>query len=306
MDNNEKNGYHKETASHNHHGHVHSHVDYHKEASGNLSFALVLNLLFNIVVIGGGILTNSVAILADALHDLSDTFSILVAWLLERISQKNESDTFSYGYKRFSIFGALITSTVVIIGSATIAYEALGRLFVAQAPDASGMVAIAILGIIFKGGSLIRLNKGRTFNERAISVHMFGDVFQWIALLVISLILVFVDLPILDPLASIAVSIWVIYNLAKTFIASVRILLQANPQDVDVEDLKFGIMDLKYVNGVEEMHTWSLDGLDNVLTAKIKVSTADADEINEIRGKLEKIAQEHNITNTTFEFIEDE
>ena len=133
MDNNEKNGYHKETASHNHHGHVHSHVDYHKEASGNLSFALVLNLLFNIVVIGGGILTNSVAILADALHDLSDTFSILVAWLLERISQKNESDTFSYGYKRFSIFGALITSTVVIIGSATVAYEALGRLFVAQA-----------------------------------------------------------------------------------------------------------------------------------------------------------------------------
>ena len=69
MDNNEKNGYHQETASHNHHGHAHSHVDYHKEASGNLSFALVLNLLFNIVVIGGGILTNSVAILADALHD---------------------------------------------------------------------------------------------------------------------------------------------------------------------------------------------------------------------------------------------
>ena len=306
MDSNEKNSNIEDNHNHNHHDHIHSHVDYHKEASGNLSFALMLNLLFNIVVITGGILTNSVAIIADALHDLSDTFSILVAWLLERISQKDESDTFSYGYKRFSIFGALITSTVVIIGSAIVVYEAFGRLFVAQSPDASGMVVIAILGIIFKGGSLLRLNKGKTFNERAISVHMFGDVFQWIALLVISLILVFVDLPILDPLASIVVSLWVIYNLAKTFIASMRILLQANPQGVDVQDLKFGIMDLKYVSEVEELHTWSLDGLDNVLTAKIKVSTADSNEINEIKGKLEKIAEEHNITNTTFEFIEDE
>jgi len=288
------------------HNHLNDGEDFHKNASHNLSVALILNLLFNVVVIGGGILTNSVAILADALHDLSDTFSIVVAWLLEHVSQKEGNDNFSYGYKRFSIFGALITSTVVILGSLGVIHEAFTRLFVAESLDASGMVIIAILGIIFKGGSLIKLHSGKTFNEKAISIHMFGDVFQWIALLIISLILVFVDAPILDPIASIVVSIWVIYNLAKTFIASTKILLQANPSDININDLKVDLMLIDHVSGIDELHTWSLDGLENVLTAKVKVSAQDEEEMNDTKEKLEEVANEYNIKDTTFEFIKDD
>lgn len=278
-------------------------IKIHKEASENLSFALILNLLFNIVVISGGILTNSVAIISDALHDLSDTISILIAWILEKLSQKESDSKFTYGYQRFSIIGALFNSTIVIIASATVAYEAFNRLFEVQMPDAEGMLLIAILGIIFKGFSLIKLHKGKTFNEKAISIHMFGDVFEWIALLIISIILVFVDVPLLDPIASILVSFWVIYNLSKTFIASTKILLQSIPSDIDINLLKKELLEIDNILGLEEFHIWSLDGIDNILTTKVRVLKTDEDSIKLIKNNLKTVTDKYQINQTNFEFI---
>lgn len=277
----------------------------HKMASENLSFALVFNLIFNIIVIGGGLLTNSVAVLSDALHDLSDTFSILVAWILERLSGKDPSDKFTYGYQRFSIFGALFNSTIVIVASCGVAYEAFTRLFSSQSPDASGMVLIAILGIIFKGASLIKLHEGKTFNERAISIHMFGDVFEWIALLIISIVLLFANIPILDPIASILVSLWVIYNLAKTFIASAKIILQSVPSDIDIKSLKEDLISLEYVVSLEDFHIWSIDGIENVLSSKVVVSLddGDLDAYNHILNLLKEVSDDYGIASTNFELI---
>lgn len=293
---------------HIHNVNFHNHninQDIHKQASQNLSFALVLNLLFNIVVITGGILTNSVAILSDALHDLSDTFSIVIAWALERFSGKESNDNFTYGYQRFSIFGALFNSTIVILASLNVAYEAFTRLFIAESPDATGMVLIAILGIIFKGGSLIKLHRGKTFNEKAISIHMFGDVFEWIALLIISVVLLFVNIPILDPIASILVSIWVIYNLAKTFMASAKILLQSSPLDIDVNSLKEDLLSVEGIESLEEFHIWSIDGIDNVLTSKIRINSnnADLDSLSSIKDDLDNVSIKYGINSTNFEFI---
>lgn len=279
--------------------------DIHLLASKNLSFALVLNLLFNIVVIGGGLLTNSVAIVSDALHDLSDTLSILIAWILEKLSQRKSNEKFTYGYQRLSVFGALFNSTIVILASLTVVYEAFTRLFVAESPDAGGMILIAILGIVFKGASLIRLHRGKTFNEKAISIHMYGDVFQWIALLIISLLLYFVNLPILDPIASICVSLWVIYNLAKTFIASAKILLQASPSNVNIGDLKRDLLGVDGVESIEDFHIWSMDGIDNVLTSKFKLSVEkeNIEDIDSVKCDLNSIAENYGISSTNFEFI---
>ncbi len=276
----------------------------HEEASRNLSFALILNLLFNIVVIGGGISTNSVAIISDALHDLSDTFSILIAWILEKLSSKESTEEFTYGFQRFSIFGALFNSTIVILASLFVVYESFNRLFITQSPDASGMVLIAILGIIFKGASLIRLNKGKTFNENAISIHMFGDVFEWIALLIISIILVFADIPILDPISSILVSVWVIYNLGKTFIASAKILLQSTPSNLNLTELKRDLLEVDNIEEIKEFHLWSLDGIENILTAKFKVnlSTEDSLGYETTYNDLMEVANDYGISQTTFEF----
>lgn len=275
---------------------------YHKKASGNLAIAFFLNLVLNIIVIIGGALTNSVAVLADALHDLSDTFSIFIAWLLEKLSQKDSDDHFTYGYKRFSVFGAVITSVVVIIASGIIIWESYTRLFTTLSPNASGMLIVAILGILFKGVAVLRLNGGKTFNEKAISIHLLGDVFRWVAVLIIAIILMFVNVPILDPLVSIVISIWVIYNLAKTLIDSVKVLLQGTPKEINLTDLEHDFYTIANVEDVLDLHVWTSDGIDNILTAKIKISIDDVGGTNEIKHELERVAYFYGIKFTTFEF----
>ena len=123
---------------------------HHKKAGKNLAFVFFMNLTFNIIVIAGGIATNSMAILADCIHDMSDTISIAIAWLLEKVSQKDSSDSYSYGYQRFSILGAVITSIFVIVMAFVILSEAIPRLFNPEGVDAGGMLIVAIIGLIFK------------------------------------------------------------------------------------------------------------------------------------------------------------
>ena len=130
---------------------IHHH---HKKAGENLAFVFFMNLTFNIIVILGGLATNSMAILSDCIHDLSDTISIAIAWFLEYVAQKDSSDNYSYGYQRFSILGAVITSIFVIIMAFVILSEAIPRLFAPEGVDAGGMLIIALVGLIFKSISV--------------------------------------------------------------------------------------------------------------------------------------------------------
>ena len=140
--------------------------NHHKNASENLAFVFFMNLSFNIIVIIGGLATNSMAIIADCIHDLSDTISIALAWVLEKISQKESSNNYSYGYQRFSILGAIIISIFVIIMACIILSEAIPRLFAPEGIDAEGMLIISIIGLVFKSLSVYRLHGSETFNEK--------------------------------------------------------------------------------------------------------------------------------------------
>lgn len=280
---------------------VGSHNHYHKKASGNLLYVFILNILLNVVVIIGGLLTNSVAILADCLHDLSDTISVGLAWVLEKISQKGSDNKYTYGYKRFSLLGAVITSVFVVVISIIVIYESLSRLFTPISPNAEGMVLVAILGLIFKGISASILHGGETFNEKAILYHVLGDIFKWIGLLLVSVILIFINLPILDPLVSIVISLWLIYNLGKTLIHSLTPLLQRVPSNINVDKLKNEILSVNGVKSIEDFHLWSLDGIESVLTLKLDINNGSDEEL--IKNKIKEMCIEKEIIDITIEFI---
>lgn len=274
--------------------------NHHIKASGNLLFAFILNIIFNIVVIVGAIFTNSVAILADCLHDLTDTVSIGLAWGLERISRRDSSDKYSYGYERFSVLGGFITSIFVVVISLIVIYEAVERLFSLTTPDAGGMLIVAVLGIVFKGLSAYKLHGGVTFNERAILVHLLGDVFEWVAILIISVILLFCDAPFLDPLVSIAISLWLIYTLSKTLKQSLEVFLQKTPSDIDIGKFKDEILSAEGVLEISDFHLWSLDGIESVLTLKVKI--ADFKDRDEALRKIDRLASDNKIIDVTVEF----
>lgn len=277
---------------------VHHH---HKNASENLAFVFFMNLAFNIIVIVGGIATNSMAILADCIHDMSDTISIAFSWFLERVAQKDSSDKYSYGYQRFSILGAVIVSVFVIFMAFIILSEAVPRLFAPESVDAGGMLAVAVIGIIFKSISVHRLHDGETFSEKAILFHQLGDVFEWVAILILSLVLMFWDgASYLDPFISIGIALWLLFNLGRNLYKSFEVLLQKTPNHFDVEEFKQGVLNIEGVKSFDDFHVWSLDGIDSVLTLKVSIENFNNQE--KIKKEIHNLSSEYHIVDITVEF----
>lgn len=277
---------------------IHHH---HRKAGQNLAFVFFMNLAFNIIVIIGGLATNSVAILADCIHDMSDTISIAFAWFLERVSQKDSTDKYSYGYQRFSILGAVVISVFVIIMAFVILSEAIPRLFSPEGVDAGGMLLVAIVGIIFKSISVYKLHEGETFNEKAILIHQLGDIFEWVAILILSVVLMFWDgAPYLDPFVSIGIALWLIFNLTRNLYKSLEVLLQKTPDHFDVDEFKSSIMSIEGIKAIDDFHVWSLDGIDSVLTLKVEID--DWNSQDKIKKQIYDISSRYHIVDITIEF----
>lgn len=247
--------------SHHHHGHHHHH-----HGESNIKVAFFLNLGFTILEFIGGFWINSVAIMSDALHDLGDSLSLGMAWYFEKLSKKGSDRTFSYGYKRFSLLGAVINSVVLLVGSFIILSEALPRLWNPEPVNAAGMIGFALLGVVVNGAAVLRLKSDNSINERVARLHLLEDVLGWIAVLVGGIILYFFDWPIIDPLLSIGITLFVLYNVVKNLRQSLTILLQGTPPELDTEAIQQRITNLPAVESIHDLHIWTLDGSYNVLT----------------------------------------
>lgn len=249
---------------------MHSYEQNHQQEDvKNIKTAFFLNLLFTIIEIAGGLLTNSVAILSDAVHDLGDSFSLGLSWYFQKVAKRPRTKEYTYGYKRFSLLGAVINSVVLLVGSVVILAHAVPRLFNPQQPDVKGMLLLAVLGVFINGLAVYRLRKGTSMNERVVSLHLLEDVLGWIAVLVGAGIMYFVDAPFIDPLLSIAISLFILFNVYRNIRKSLRIMLQGSPGTVDLEKVAQSILKIDEVQGVHDLHAWSIDGEYNVLTIHV-------------------------------------
>ena len=279
--------------------------EYHK-ATENISFAFFLNLIFLVIVGIGAFFTNSVAILADLIDGLSDTFTLGLSWVLQRFSEKGEDEKFTYGYRRFSLLGAVITSFIVIISSFLILFESVSRLFAPEDVHASGMVLVAIFAIFLKILSVLKIRGGKTLNERAVLIHLLGDLMGWIALLIVSIVLVFYYIPFLDPLLSIAITFWMIFGLSKTLFTTFKILLLEAPANIDQNKLKNDILSIEEIEKILEFHLWSLDNQDIILTLKINLKDdLKVSSTENIKKDVKHICSLHEIENINIEFDKD-
>jgi cobalt-zinc-cadmium efflux system protein len=268
----------------------------------NIKLAFFLNLGFVIFEIVGGLWTNSMAIISDALHDLGDSFSLGLSWILEKYSGKKKDEKYSYGYRRYSLFAALINSLILITGSVYILSKAVPRLFNPEQPDAKGMVLFAIVGIIVNGVAALRVRRGKSLNEKIVALHLFEDVLGWAAILIISIIMIFKSIPILDPVLSILITIYILYrviiNLKKTF----SVFLQAVPEGISIKKIEEEILKIENVVSIHHTHVWSMDSLNNVLSTHIVIKDGTAaEEINGIKRKVREIINPLGLEHSTIE-----
>ncbi len=281
-------------------GHSHHHHDH---SEGNIKVAFFLNLSFSIIEFIGGLWTNSVAILSDSLHDLGDSLTLGVSWYFAKVAKRKRTKGFSYGYKRFSVLGALINSIVLVTGSIFIILEAIPRLFNPVNPHTEGMIYLAVGGVIVNGSAAFKLSKGGSLNEKAVYTHLLEDVLGWIAVLIGAVVMHFWNFPIIDPLLSVSIAAFILFNVYKNLKESFRIILQGTPLGVDVKKIHEIILDIPNVKDVHDCHVWSMDGEYHILSIHLVIAeNLKLSELQSIKREAKKLVSSMGINHTTIEF----
>ena len=279
------------------HSHSHDH-----DATGDLRLAFVLNTCFAVLEIFGGLWTNSVAILSDAVHDLGDSVALGAAWFLEGYAGKAGDRRFSYGYRRFSLLGAWTNTTILVVGSIVVLTEAIPRLFAPERPNAAGMLLFAVIGIAANGAAAWRLRGRQALNTTVAAWHLIEDVLGWAAVLVVSVTLLFVDLPILDPILSIGITAYILFNVLRNLRRTLLLFLQAVPDDIDLRELERRFDGLAHVCSTHHTHVWSMDGERHVLTTHVVVDReATRADIARLRADVARLCEEYRFAHTTVE-----
>ena len=286
-----------------HHDHKHSHNHSHNhEKIGNIKVAFLLNFSFTILEIIGGLWTNSVAILSDALHDLGDSLSLGIAWFLEKYADKGSDQKFSFGYARFSLLGALLNSIILIVGSVIILTQALPRIFSPEEVNPQGMILFAIIGIIINGLAVLKLRHGSSLNERVVSWHLLEDVLGWVVVLIGSIVMLFADLPWIDPALSIFITIYILFNVLRNLKETLYIFLQGVPENLSIEKIEALINEKTNVLNAYHTHIWSLDGEKNLSSLHIIVKdNSTRQDIIDMKKNIRELLKENGIEHVTIE-----
>lgn len=290
------------------HSHSHGHDHSHHVSAKNIKAAFFLNLGFTVLEIIGGFYVNSVSILSDALHDMGDSLSLGLSWYLHNKSKQRADAKFTFGYSRFSLLGALINSVILMVGSCFVIYEAVNRFIHPEPADAQGMLYFAILGIAVNGYAAYRLMGGTSMNERVVSWHLIEDVLGWVAVFIVSIVMMFTDAPWLDPVLSLGITLFILYNVIGRLKETLIILLQGSPADIDAEEIKNEIRQIPNVTDMHHVNIWSLEGEHHVYTAHIKTRGIDTfAEVIAIKRSVKDILKKHPFTYYTIEIeMEDE
>jgi cobalt-zinc-cadmium efflux system protein len=278
-----------------HHTHKHDGIR-------NIKIAFFLNLGFTVLEIIGGLWTNSLAILSDALHDLGDSLSLGLSWFLEGYSKKEKDKSYSYGYTRFSLLSALTNGVILLVGSLIILAEAVPRIMHPEPANAKGMLIFAIFGVLVNGYAVFRLQGGKTLNIRTVTWHLIEDVLGWLAVLIVSVVLLFKEIHTLDPILAILITLYVLYNVFRNVKETMMIFLQAVPGNLDITDIERKLAAISQVKSTHHTHLWSMDGERHVLTTHIVVDDqTSADEILQIKKEVKTLIHDYDIQHITVE-----
>lgn len=283
------------------------HYQHHHQDTENIKVAFFLNLGFTIFEFIGGAYVNSVAIMSDALHDLGDSLSIGLSWFLQSKSKQGASHNFTFGYRRFSLLGALINSLILIAGSVWVISAAVERLIHPEATDATGMFVLAIIGVLVNGYAAWKVSSGKTLNERVISWHLLEDVLGWAVILIGAIVLLFKEIPYLDPALSLLITLYILWNVVKRLKETLYIFLQGKPTDIDLDKIKNQLAGIDNVQSLHHTHAWSLEGEHHVFTTHLVMDGVETfADILEAKKEVKKRLEAYHFSHFTIEVELDE
>ena len=259
--------------------------------------AFILNLTFSVFEIVGGIITGSVAILSDAVHDIGDAVSIGLSFFLERKSRKEPDDTYTYGYRSYSLLGSFITYSVLVLGSVFVCTNAVDRIVSPREIEYNAMIVFAVVGVVINLVATVVTHGAESLNQKAVYLHMLEDVLGWAIVLVGAIVMRLTDIAIIDPLMSIAVAVFIMFNAVKGLKEVFDIFMYKTPANADVQKIREHICNIDGVVNVHHLHLWSIDG--EVMYATMHIVTDGNAE--EVKKKVRNELAQHSVVHATLE-----
>ena len=250
-------------------GHSHNHANDHK--GRNLLLSILLNSVITLAQIIGGFLSGSLALLSDALHNLTDVVSLVISYIASGLSKKKATISRTFGYKRAEIIAAFINASSLIIIAIYLMFEAVKRFFNPQTIETELVIWLSILGIVFNGLSVLLLKKdsAHSINIRSAYLHLLTDMLASIAVLIGGLLMKFYQIFWIDAALTIAIAIYLIivgYSLLKE---SFHILMLFTPKDIKIEDIVKEVIKVDQINNIHHIHVWQLNEYEIHLEAHV-------------------------------------
>jgi cobalt-zinc-cadmium efflux system protein len=276
-----------------HHNHSHDHG--HARQGRSLIVSIVLNLGFAVAELIFGLIANSLALVADSIHDASDAVALGLSYFGLKMSERAPNQRRTFGYRKVRILTAFINAIVLAGLTVFVVRAAVIRIMHPESVKSPILIIMAVVGLLVNGAAVLLLRRDQhSLNIRAAMWHLIEDFFGWVAVLVGGIIIHFTGWYVIDPILSLAVSAFVIYGAYSVFRESASILIDSTPHDVNFDTVRRFIIDFApEISGLHDLHIWTLGEGERALMAHLKVKNADVSSFHPMLSKLECALREN-------------
>ena len=275
------------------------------EASSRLVLSIILNLIITLAEIAGGVLSGSLSLLSDAMHNFSDTASLGISLAAVKISARSPDRQKTFGYQRAQIIGALINLILLVLVGFYLIMEAIQRYFNPQPIQGGVMLIVAVVGLLanLATAALLYRQSKDNLNVRSAFVHILGDAFSSIGVVIAGILIIRFQLYLADTLLTLLISAYILVHSGLLLRQTVNILMQGVPEGMDIDLIVAAVKSIEDVQDIHHVHIWQLDETQSNLEAHIVIDQEKTDDMTCIKQAIrERLASSFNITHSTLEF----
>lgn len=273
------------------------------KSENRILVAFLLNLIFTFVEIFGSVLTGSVTIMSDAVHDFGDCIALAMAWRMEKLSKRPANEQYQFGYRRFSVVAGMVNNLILLTGGVVLIVASVQRFFHPRVIDGRGMLVFAVFGILINGTAMLLTARGKNINEKTISMHMLEDVLTWVTVFLVGIIMCFYELPVLDSLLSVAMTLVIFAGVFRNLKKIVAIITVRSPLDLkEYRELQKRLDGLASVGVLEDLCLFTMDGEDiNAEVCLVLYEEIPAEDMMQLFLQVKKSCGEFGIRRTVIQ-----
>lgn len=283
-------------------GHDHNHHHGLNTTTGRLIITMLLNFVITVAQIVGGIISGSLALISDALHNFSDGISIIISYIALKLKQKDNSHSHTFGLKRAEILAAVINASVLIVIYIFLFYEAFLRFSDPHKVEAGLMTTVAFIGLIanIMGTYLLKRDSANSINIRSSYMHLLSDSVSSVAVIIGGLAIAVWDVMWIDPLLTVLIGIYIIKESYDILGEAIHVLMEGAPADLSLNEIKICVEKFPEVDDIHHIHVWTVGDNDIHLEAHVNVNDMKISESDKLRNKIEQLLESkfgiHHIT----------